>query len=527
MDQSHAEQHEQKPALGEQEEMDITMATQLESLIVSPHVAMAAGTHMCREDTASAALPVESVCETAGPGPAHTQEVVCETAGPGPAHTQFSVCETPGQSFAHTQESVCETAGPGPAHTQLSVCETPGQISAHTQESVCETPGQISAHTQESVCETWVNSPVTPDDPIAASIQTHEEEAGGDQTQEPVGAVCESRDCDEDSDSSSSSSSSSSSALSALVVDVDVEEDGGFSQPVPLRTRDEVLLEELPPAEELCVTLPDEAELQPVGTISSILQQLVIIQSLKDTPPLNDNSILFTSDRQAVAKVFEVFGPVSSPLYILHFNSAKQISSKGLTEGLMLYYAPAMAEYTEYILTQQLKHVKGSDASWKNDDEPPEEALDYSDDEKEQEAKRKIKNAKRKENGHTDKSAQITQRSLQQQRHHRTRGFPPRHAGSRVKQQDPRNTPPQHPHSFLPSAHPDVLPVYLPPSCQYPPPLFSPPSFPFYPPTPPPPPSFFNPAFSSSVWPPNSVPFCDFSLPPPPPPPPPPPSPPH
>lgn len=54
-------------------------------------------------------------------------------------------------------------------------------------------------------------------------------------------------------------------------------------------------------------------------------------------------------------QVFEVFGPVSSPLYVLRFNSVDQISSKGLTEGLTVYYAPAIKEYTGYILTQQLK----------------------------------------------------------------------------------------------------------------------------------------------------------------------------
>lgn len=97
--------------------------------------------------------------------------------------------------------------------------------------------------------------------------------------------------------------------------------------------------------EEVCVPLPEDAELQPVGTVSSIIQQLgkyiqshievtlqlefwrtrvennvsggsrclfcqlcfsvsaVIIQSLKDTPVLTDESILFRSDRLALAKV--------------------------------------------------------------------------------------------------------------------------------------------------------------------------------------------------------------------------------
>ncbi|XP_013878208.1 H/ACA ribonucleoprotein complex non-core subunit NAF1 [Austrofundulus limnaeus] len=136
-----------------------------------------------------------------------------------------------------------------------------------------------------------------------------------------------------------------------------------------------IYVQELPAAEEVFVTLPEEAELRPVGTVSSILHQLVIIQSLKDTPPLKDDSILFTSDRVAVGKVFEVFGPVASPLYILHFNSEDQINSKGLTQGMLLYYAPSIKEYTGYILTQQLTLAKGSDASWKNDEEPPEEVI--------------------------------------------------------------------------------------------------------------------------------------------------------
>lgn len=93
-------------------------------------------------------------------------------------------------------------------------------------------------------------------------------------------------------------------------------------------------VQELPAVEEVSVMLPEEAELQPAGTISSIIQQLgkrththiqpsavspgvrrtavtadvlpvstVVVQSLKDTPALTDESILFRSDRLALAKV--------------------------------------------------------------------------------------------------------------------------------------------------------------------------------------------------------------------------------
>ncbi|XP_035516719.1 H/ACA ribonucleoprotein complex non-core subunit NAF1-like [Morone saxatilis] len=386
---------------------------------------------------------------------------------------------------------------------------------------------------------------VAPDDAYRSSntnTQTDPEDAGDVHTNSAAAAtqsrdgVCETEECDDDEDSedsdsdsssssSSSTSSSSSSSPSAPVIGED-DDDEGFSQPAPIKTRDEVLLEELPAVEEVSVSLPEDAELQPVGTVSSIIQQLVVIQSLKDTPPLNDDSIIFRSDGLAVGKVFEVFGPVSNPLYILRFNSAEQISSKGLTEGLTVYYAPTIKEYTEYILTQQLKLLKGSDASWKNDQEPPAEALDYSDDEKEQEAKRKVKNSKKKrDSNNAENPAHITQNTLQQQRD--VRVFPPRHAGPPFRHQNPRNqhlpfkhthAPPRHIHP--PPRHTNVLPMYLPPPCPYPPPPphpFPPPNFPLYPP----PPAFFNPSFSSHLWPPNSVPFSDLPPPPPPPHPPP------
>lgn len=57
----------------------------------------------------------------------------------------------------------------------------------------------------------------------------------------------------------------------------------------------------------------------------------------------------------SVFQVFEVFGPVSSPFYILRFNSAEQIADKGLTEGLTVYFAPSVKEYTRYVLVQELR----------------------------------------------------------------------------------------------------------------------------------------------------------------------------
>ncbi|XP_064872647.1 H/ACA ribonucleoprotein complex non-core subunit NAF1-like, partial [Oncorhynchus nerka] len=203
---------------------------------------------------------------------------------------------------------------------------------------------------------------------------------------------------DSSSSSSDSDSDSSSSGVTLAVVlgqaDEDDDDDEGFSRarkPCSIKTLDEILPEELPAVEELTVVLPEEAEILPLGSVTSIIQQLVIIQSLKDTPPLKDDSVIFNSDRLAVGKVFEVFGPVSSPFYVLRFNSESDIAERGVKLKDSMFYAPSLTDYTLYILTEQLRRLKGSDASWKNDQEPPPEALDFSDDEAEQKMKRKKK----------------------------------------------------------------------------------------------------------------------------------------
>ncbi|XP_075994591.1 uncharacterized protein naf1 [Genypterus blacodes] len=344
---------------------------------------------------------------------------------------------------------------------------------------------------------------------ISADIQTSPAHTDSSIAAPCAESVCKPEDSSEDSDSDSSSSSSSSPCLNVLAGADD--DDEGFSQPVLIKTKGEVLLEELPAVEEVCVSLPETAEIWPIGTISSIVEQLVVVQSLKDTPPLTDDSIFFTSDRLAVGKVFDVFGPVTSPLYILRFNSSQQIDSRGLTVGETLYYTPGNREFTGFIRTQQLRQLKGSDASWKDDQEPPAEALDYSDDETERDAKKKKQTSvkKKRDTNITDNRAHVTHNTLQR---HDARGFPPRNTGAPFRHQSLRNTP----HPFL---HTQAPPMYLPPPCPYPPPPhpYPPPNFPLFPPH-----SFYNPSFSSALPPPpplwGSVPYS--SLPPPPPPPP-------
>jgi rRNA processing protein Gar1 len=130
------------------------------------------------------------------------------------------------------------------------------------------------------------------------------------------------------------------------------------------------------------------------------VDKLVVIQSLTDNEtkkhaPLDEETILFDSRRRAISKIFEIFGPVAIPFYSIRFNSLDEIETRelDLQIGSHVFYAPECKEYTKFIFNvDELRQEKGSDASWNHDNEPPVECIEYSDDEAEKLAKKKLKN---------------------------------------------------------------------------------------------------------------------------------------
>lgn len=220
-------------------------------------------------------------------------------------------------------------------------------------------------------------------------------------------------DSDSDSSSSSSTSSSSSSSLSSLL---QLDEEPLENLEVPLKTKDELLVDELPAVEEISISLPGHVELKPFGTVSSIIEQLVIIESFCDILPLNEETIVFKENRSVAGKIFEIFGPVPHPFYVVRFNSKDHIESSGIQIKDTMCFAPSVEDFTQYIIPDALKRDKGSDASWTNDQEPPPDAIDFSDDEKEREAKQKKKAqnpGKKKQKFDQDKPSTSTQVSHQ------------------------------------------------------------------------------------------------------------------
>ncbi|KAH0616074.1 hypothetical protein JD844_026896 [Phrynosoma platyrhinos] len=201
-------------------------------------------------------------------------------------------------------------------------------------------------------------------------------------------------DSESDTDTDSSSSDSSSSCLPMLSEDDDDQQSKNEDNSCTTTTNGEMSKQEPLCVEDVTIILPESVELMPFGKISSIIGHLVIVESQKGLPPVNEDTVLFRDDRRSVGKVFEVFGPVSHPFYVLQFNSPEHIEAKDIKIHDAVYFAPSVESFTQYIFPEKIRQEKGSDASWMNDLEPPPEALDFSDDEKERAAKQQKKSQK-------------------------------------------------------------------------------------------------------------------------------------
>ncbi|KAJ9577099.1 hypothetical protein L9F63_006307 [Diploptera punctata] len=162
-----------------------------------------------------------------------------------------------------------------------------------------------------------------------------------------------------------------------------------------LMTKGEIAIEDLPPIEDLFISVPEEECIE-LGKVTNIVDQLVVVQANKNTPPLDLDSILFLDHgKQTLGQIFDVFGQVNEPLYCIRFNSREHIKERGIERDMIVYCAPK-TPHTSYVFIPHLLQAKGSDASWTHNNEPPEKFLDYSDDEEERKAKKLMKSEDKK-----------------------------------------------------------------------------------------------------------------------------------
>ena len=87
-------------------------------------------------------------------------------------------------------------------------------------------------------------------------------------------------------------------------------------------------------------------------------------------------------------QIYETFGPTSQPLYQVKFNKIFPLDPERIKPSRQVFHVP---ERSIFVFLDQIRHVKGSDASNVNDEEPAEYELDFSDDEAEAAFKSRLK----------------------------------------------------------------------------------------------------------------------------------------
>ena len=101
-------------------------------------------------------------------------------------------------------------------------------------------------------------------------------------------------------------------------------------------------------------SLSENANVIEVGVVQDVLENLVIVQSLGQGSPLDEDSLLCFVDREILGKVFETFGPVLKPLYSVRFNSASEIDRTRAVKGAKVLYVPEVCVSSLILLSSLL-----------------------------------------------------------------------------------------------------------------------------------------------------------------------------
>lgn len=198
-------------------------------------------------------------------------------------------------------------------------------------------------------------------------------------------------DSDSVSDSGSESDSNSATKKENPVLDVDDEDEEAAGGPI--YSKNEVI-EEKPLLLPEDYTIPEGAPLEYVGEINGVVDKSVIIKANTsgEYRVLNEESVLCLEDKTLIGPLFEVFGRLQAPLYRVQLESSEKAISFRDHIGAKVYYVVPDAKF---LLTDTIKHIKGTDASNCHDEELPVEEQEFSDDEQEL-ASKQAKKKKRK-----------------------------------------------------------------------------------------------------------------------------------
>ncbi|KAL5640388.1 hypothetical protein ACGC1H_007595 [Rhizoctonia solani] len=177
--------------------------------------------------------------------------------------------------------------------------------------------------------------------------------------------------------------------------DSDIEDDEGAPSGSITQyagTKNEVVLPEVK-SPELAVVPPEEV-IELIGEVMTVIDSVVVIKGYTSGVDrvLDTDSLLVFEDRNVFGVVFETFGAVKQPLYSVRFPSASVIDKDTIRVGRQVFHVPARSNF---VFTNEIARIKGSDASNLHDEEVGDDQLDFSDDEAEAQWRRNRKEAKR------------------------------------------------------------------------------------------------------------------------------------
>ncbi|KAK4144597.1 Gar1/Naf1 RNA binding region-domain-containing protein [Dichotomopilus funicola] len=243
-------------------------------------------------------------------------------------------------------------------------------------------------------------------DPAPDAPQEGEPQGAGEAEWEadssPYESSSESSSSDSDSDDDSEDGGSypllGIEETARLLMAADGDGDGDGDGPgkskgagAALRTKNEMAEEVIPKPD---VTITPEMKIESLGNIEFVVETTVVIKSQTpgEVQVLDSGSVLCKEDRTVIGALAEVLGNVRSPMYTVGFSTEDDIQQLGLVVGMPIFYS---VQHANYVFTQPLKEVKGTDASNLHDEELPADEMEFSDDEKEAEYKRALKQKRR------------------------------------------------------------------------------------------------------------------------------------
>lgn len=158
-----------------------------------------------------------------------------------------------------------------------------------------------------------------------------------------------------------------------------------------VRTKNELPEEVIPKPD---VTITPEMAIEELGAVEHIVENIMLIKAFTpgEYQVLDSGSVLCNSERVVIGAIAETIGKVLQPMYTVMFNSAEEVRELGLEVGTKIFYP---VDHASYVFTEPLKAIKGSDASNLHDEEIADEEIEFSDDEKEAEYKRSLKQKKK------------------------------------------------------------------------------------------------------------------------------------